>query len=407
MSPPLTKEHLQILNKEFYDNLNFFGRDKLFNMLRTKYGDESPSRRQISDWLSQQEVNQLYAPSKGTAKTFKSSMTTPNKILAMDLVNMEKFQVRGYKYLFNAVDMSSRYNYSVALKNKTDAEVLNGFKKIYNKSKTHAVRSDNGSEFINKKFTDYLEKNGIKQILGEAGKPQSNGLIERANATIKELIQKSIEINPKFDWVQNLDKLIENINNSNHRITGYTPNEIQNAFKNDDNIVLESARDKELKIKKGNISKEVFEKGDLVRLHQPSDKTRQVWSNEIYEIERVYKPKKSYSVYEYKVEGLKDRFKEEELLKVVGDPQNKIEKVQKFVISKLVKPVIKDNKEYYEVQWKGYRETTLEPRDALLEDVPKMVNQFEKKNKTAFYDSKNKKTNKITRRIYNGKNSDE
>jgi len=407
MSPPLTKEHLQILNKEFYDNLNFFGRDKLFNMLRTKYGDESPSRRQISDWLSQQEVNQLYAPSKGTAKTFKSSMTTPNKILAMDLVNMEKFQVRGYKYLFNAVDMSSRYNYSVALKNKTDAEVLNGFKKIYNKSKTHAVRSDNGSEFINKKFTDYLEKNGIKQILGEAGKPQSNGLIKRANATIKELIQKSIEINPKFDWVQNLDKLIENINNSNHRITGYTPNEIQNAFKNDDNIVLESARDKELKIKKGNISKEVFEKGDLVRLHQPSDKTRQVWSNEIYEIERVYKPKKSYSVYEYKVEGLKDRFKEEELLKVVGDPQNKIEKVQKFVISKLVKPVIKDNKEYYEVQWKGYRETTLEPRDALLEDVPKMVNLYEKKNKVAFYDSKNKKTNKVTRRIHIGKDKNE
>ena len=407
MSPPLTKEHLQILNKEFYDNLNFFGRDKLFNMLRTKYGDESPSRRQISDWLSQQEVNQLYAPSKGTAKTFKSSMTTPNKILAMDLVNMEKFQVRGYKYLFNAVDMSSRYNYSVALKNKTDAEVLNGFKKIYSKSKTHAVRSDNGSEFINKKFTDYLEKNGIKQILGEAGKPQSNGLIERANATIKELIQKSIEINPKFDWVQNLDKLIENINNSNHKRTGYTPNEIQNAFKNDDNIVLESARDKELKIKKGNISKEVFEKGDLVRLHQPSDKTRQVWSNEIYEIERVYKPKKSYSVYEYKVEGLKDRFKEEELLKVVGDPQNKIEKVQKFVISKLVKPVIKDNKEYYEVQWKGYRETTLEPRDALLEDVPKMVNLYEKKNKVAFYDSKNKKTNKVTRRIHIGKDKNE
>jgi uncharacterized protein YoxC len=407
MSPPLTINHLKILNKEFYENLNFFGRDKLFNMLRTKYGDESPSRRQISDWLSQQEVNQLYAPSKGKAKTFKSSMTTPNKILAMDLVDMQKFQVKGYKYLFNAIDMSSRFIYSVALKNKTDAEVLNGFKKIYNQSKTHAIRSDNGSEFINNKFTDYLEKNGIKQILGEAGKPQSNGMIERANATIKELIQKSIEINPKFDWQKNLDKLIENINNSNHRITGYTPNEIQSAFKNDDNVVLESARDKELKVKKKNISKEVYEKGDLVRLHQPSDKTRQVWSNEIYEIERVYKPKKSYTVYEYKVDGLKDRFKEEELLKVVGDPQNKIQKVQKFVISKLVKPVIKDNKEYYEVQWKGYRETTLEPRDVLLEDVPKMVNQYEKKNKIAFYESKNKKTNKITRRIYNGKNSDE
>ena len=112
-------------------------------------------------------------------------MTTPNKILAMDLVNMEKFQVKGYKYLFNAIDMSSRFVYSVALKNKSDAEVLKGFKKIYNQSKPRAVRSDNGSEFINKKFTDYLEKNGIKQILAEAGKPQSNGMIERANATIK------------------------------------------------------------------------------------------------------------------------------------------------------------------------------------------------------------------------------
>jgi transposase InsO family protein len=39
-----------------------------------------------------------------------------------------------------------------------------------------------------------LEKNYIKQILSEAGKPQSNGMIERANATIKELIQKSIKL---------------------------------------------------------------------------------------------------------------------------------------------------------------------------------------------------------------------
>jgi len=95
------------------------------------------------------------------------------------------------------------------------------------------------------------------------------------------------------------------------------------------------------------------------------------------------------------------------LQKIVGDPQNKIEKVQKFVLSKLVKPIINDNTEYYEVQWNGYRETTLEPRDALLEDVPKMVNLNEKKNKIKFYDSKNKKTIKITRRIYNGKNEDE
>jgi transposase InsO family protein len=404
MAPPPTLEHLNILNNEFYKNYNFFGRDKLFNLLRDKYGeDKSPSRRQISDWLKSQEINQIYTPSKGKPKDIKSSMTTPNKILAMDLVDLQKFQVRGYKYLLNAIDMSSRYIYSVALKSKTDTEVLNGFKKIFNKSKIRAVRSDNGSEFINKKFTDYLEKNDIKQILSEASKPQSNGMIERANATIKELIQKSIEMIDKFDWAKNLDKLIDNINNSKHRITGFTPNEIQTAFKNDNKDVLEKAFNKEMKIKKPNISKEVYEVGDLVRIKKPSDKTRQVWSNEVYEIERVYKPKKSYSVYEYKLNEFKDRFKEEELLKIVGNPQNKLLKVDKFVISKLLRPVIKDNKEHYEVQWKGYRETTFEPRDILLEDVPKMVNQFEKKNKITFYDSKNKKTNKISKKISYGK----
>ena len=92
MAPPLSSEQLSILNKEFYENLNFFGRDKLFNLLRDKYGDKAMSRRQIADWLKQQEVNQIYTPSKGKAKTIKSSMTTPNKILAMDLIDLQKFQ---------------------------------------------------------------------------------------------------------------------------------------------------------------------------------------------------------------------------------------------------------------------------------------------------------------------------
>jgi|GEM_PF-6256993 len=64
-------------------------------------------------------------------------------------------------------------------------------------------------------------------------------MIERANATIKELIGKSVEINQKLNWVKILDKLIDNINNSKHRITGFTRNEIQNVFNNNNKDVLE------------------------------------------------------------------------------------------------------------------------------------------------------------------------
>jgi len=55
--------------------------------------------------------------------------------------------------------MSSRFFHSVALKSKSDAEVSNDFKKIYNHLKPKAVRSDNGSELINQILKDYLETN--------------------------------------------------------------------------------------------------------------------------------------------------------------------------------------------------------------------------------------------------------
>jgi hypothetical protein len=47
---------------------------------------------------------------------------------------------------------------------------------------------------------------------------------------------------------------------------------------------------------------------------------------------------------------LDDKFKEEDLLKVDGNPQNKILKVDKFSISKIIKPVINDDIIFYKVK---------------------------------------------------------
>ena len=93
-------------------NKKLFGRDKLYDILKQNYEDH-PSRRQIADWLASQELNQLYHPSKGKAKDIKSSMTTPNTIIAIDLVDLQKNETRGFKYLLNGIDMSSGYIYIV------------------------------------------------------------------------------------------------------------------------------------------------------------------------------------------------------------------------------------------------------------------------------------------------------
>ena len=74
-------------------------------------------------------------------------------------------------------------------------------------------------------------------------------MIERANATKKEIIQKSIESDEKLDWVKHLEKIVDTINNSQHRITGFTPEKIKEAYENDDKDILEKAFDTELKNK--------------------------------------------------------------------------------------------------------------------------------------------------------------
>jgi len=54
-------------------------------------------------------------------------------------------------------------------------------------------------------------------------------------------------------------------------MTGCTPNQIQEAFKKGDNEILNKANETELKRKKGNLSKQVFQIRNLVRLYEPSD----------------------------------------------------------------------------------------------------------------------------------------
>ena len=49
MAPPLNSKQLFILNKEFYAYKNLFGRDKLYGIIKSKYQDTAPSRRQIAE----------------------------------------------------------------------------------------------------------------------------------------------------------------------------------------------------------------------------------------------------------------------------------------------------------------------------------------------------------------------
>jgi hypothetical protein len=126
MAPPLSTAQLKLLNTEFYVNKKLYLGVINCMPLKKNYMDKAPSRRQIAEWLKIHEIDQIFYPSKGKAKDIKSTMTSPHKILGVDLVNIEKHEERGYKYLLNGIDLSTRYLYSIALKNKEKKEDSKG-----------------------------------------------------------------------------------------------------------------------------------------------------------------------------------------------------------------------------------------------------------------------------------------
>ena len=71
---------------------------------------------------------------------------------------------KGIKYLLCLIDLFSRYAWVIPLKNKKEDSIVEGFKKILNNSnrKPNIVWVDNGKEFYNNKFKNFLKNNDIE-----------------------------------------------------------------------------------------------------------------------------------------------------------------------------------------------------------------------------------------------------
>ena len=177
--------------------------------------------------VNKQEVHQLTARQFRTKDIRPTLLSAPFQQLIIDLTDMQKKAVQGINYLLVAIDGFSRFLYVETLKNKKEFNVLIAYKRMLKKmdKKPLILRSDNGKEFTNGKFREYNKKIGIKQIYGKPHAPQSQGLIERMNGTLKTMITRYILSNDK-NWLKNLPQIVENINSAQQETTGYKPEEL-------------------------------------------------------------------------------------------------------------------------------------------------------------------------------------
>ena len=70
---------------------------------------------------------------------------------------------KGVKYLLSAIDLFSKYAWVVPLKDKRGISIVNAFQKIISEGrKPNKIWVDQGSEFYNNSFKDFLQINNIE-----------------------------------------------------------------------------------------------------------------------------------------------------------------------------------------------------------------------------------------------------
>ncbi|GJY01410.1 retrovirus-related pol polyprotein from transposon TNT 1-94 [Tanacetum coccineum] len=113
------------------------------------------------------------------------------QLLHMDLCGpMRVESINGKKYVLVIVDDYSRYTWTHFLRSKDETPgVLIDFLTLVQRglhAQVTTVRTDKGTEFLNKTLHAYFAKEGIRHETSTARTPEQNGVVERRNRTLVE-----------------------------------------------------------------------------------------------------------------------------------------------------------------------------------------------------------------------------
>jgi transposase InsO family protein len=203
------------------------------------------SRRYIHTFLSTHESTvALRVPKENTQKPVVKSFRPqyPFQHWQMDLMNFESFSRAnsGYKYVFVAIDIFTKFVYLAPLPDKSQKHVAQILSKWFLWGDVPDVlHSDNGTEFkgANGHVDRLCKEFKVKQVFGDAYSPQTQGFVENKNKQIKTLINYYRVHNNTNRYVDMLDHIAYTINNSKHSVTGYTPMELHRGRRADKNFV--------------------------------------------------------------------------------------------------------------------------------------------------------------------------
>jgi transposase InsO family protein len=99
----------------------------------------------------------------------------------------------GFQYFITFTDDFSRYGYIYLMRHKSES--FEKFKEFYNEVQNQLdktikfLQSDHGDEYLSLEFSDHLKQCGIVPQLTPPGTPQWNGVSERRNQILLDMVR--------------------------------------------------------------------------------------------------------------------------------------------------------------------------------------------------------------------------
>ena len=132
---------------------------------------------------------------------------------------------KGNKYLLGAIDLFSKYAWVIPIKNKKGVSLVNTFQRIISEGKKpNEIWVDQGREFCNNSFKDFLKINNIEMYATyNEGKSVVAEIFIR---TLKNKIFKHMTAISKNVYFDMLDDIVNKYNNTVHKTIKMNPIDI-------------------------------------------------------------------------------------------------------------------------------------------------------------------------------------
>ena len=144
----------------------------------------------------------------------------------MDLVGPLPKSSRGHQYILVILDYATRYPEAIPLRTMASKGIARELVLMFSRvGIPEEILTDQGTPFMSRIMKDLCKLMQIKQLRTSVYHPQTDGLVERFNRTLKQMLKKVMEAEGR-NWDQLLPFLMFSIREVPQSSTGHSPFEL-------------------------------------------------------------------------------------------------------------------------------------------------------------------------------------